>query len=208
MSIIILFLTGFVCGFIFLAVVKLRSDSRKEANNKEFEMLKDKERTEIKQKRRTEIFDKNSKTLKRFKLSDSGQSYNACLNNKEIFVAFNFKYIDDPQFHSRSKNEMIEFDEISLSGIYEQTFAKILEKGELLVFSKTEGKLVNGIIRNDRGTYLSNQPDIPEFYDYYLPDGTLFFSVMNFHVYSGSLKRESSLAPNQNVKRWFDKFLP
>ena len=205
---IFIFLGGFIFGLILVAILRLQTEKNKKEHEKIIE--KEAENRRIKQikNRRKNSLDKNSKTLKKFKLKSLKQPYNAYFSNDEVFIAFYFKYLNNPQLPKIGEKEMIKFNELELCGIYEHTFSKILEKGDVLIFSKAEGKLVNEIMREDRGDYLNHKPEIPQFYEYYLPDGTLFFNTMNFHVNLGPPKQKDSLVLKRKLKNWFGKLLP
>ena len=232
----LIFLGGFITGLILVAIPNVRT----EKEEKELKKRVEKNRIEKIRNRRKNSLDKNSKTLKKFKLESLGKHYNAYFDNDEAFIAFDFKYLlNDSQLPKIGEKEMIKFDESKLCDIYEHRFAEILEKGEVLIFSKAEGKLVNEIMREDKNMFINhsnssssftnkdgkiknvngdkidknmkNSPSKPQFYDYYLPDGTLFFSVMNFHAIYMDLeqKRKNSIISSQGgVKKWFSKFLP
>jgi len=178
---ILIFFLGFIFCIIFVSILRIWSEKSEE----KLKEIMEKNRIEYeemeKYRRRWghNLFDENYETIKTFKLKCLDNSYNAYFDSSEVFIALNFKYIDDPELPNVGEKEMVK---VNINGFYQHIFARTFESGDVLIFSKTEGKIIDRIMRKDRGMYLSDDPTRPQFYEYYLPDGTMFFEVMNFTV--------------------------
>ena len=149
-------------------------------------------------KRRTEKINLESLKLETIKLKSKNKPHNAYFNNSEVFIAF---YLEDAKLSDPKREEvfpvpepyegykMFEFDFKNMPSNFNINLAIALDKGNLLVYSKVEGKLVSEIKRLDKGPLRNNMSGIMRHYQYYLPDGTLFFDIMNFHVSYDESKR-------------------
>lgn len=209
---VIIFLAGFIISVIIFDTLARKADKRKE------ELKKERIRSEIKEgrKRRKEKIDVSSVNLKTIKLNPTEKPQDAYYNNEEVFIAFHLEDMHPldpkqdtvfPALTPFDDYKMFEFnlDRYDLPVGYEYDFANVLNKGKMIVYSKVEGKLVDEIKRFDRGGCLADKPDIPQFYEYYLPDGTFFFSIRNYHVNLGNWEKYSK---SQLVKQYCKKFLP
>lgn len=209
----IFFLAGFVVSVIILAILLEKGDERQKKLGKE---QKIRWAIEEGRKRRKEKIDVSLANMKTIKLNPPEKPQDAYYNNEEAFIAFHLEDMHPPDPKQDTvfpaltpfdDYKMFEFnlDKYDLPVGYEHDFVNALNKGKLIAYSKVEGKLVDEIKRLDRGGHLADKPDIPQFYDYYLPDGTLFFTIMNFHVCLGNWQEHSR---PQKIKGWFRKFLP
>ncbi len=149
-------------------------------------------------KRRIEKIKPDSSKLETIKLKSKNKPHNAYFNNSEVFIAF---YLEDAKLLDPEKEtifpvsepyegyKMFEFDFKNMPSKFNVNLVLALDKGNMLVYSKVEGKLVSEIKRLDKGPLRNNMSGITRHYLYYLPDGTLFFDIMNFHVSYDESKR-------------------
>lgn len=178
MHTVFVFLGGLIVGFVCLFTIMGKINKREELERKGQEEIDTIKRSEKLRKRRNQPFDRASETLKKFKLESAGNPYNAYFDNDEVFVAYSIKFFD--QLLPVSEKEMFRLSEIDLYGDQGQFFTEALERGDVIMFSKSEGRLVYEIVREERGSYLPWKPETCQFNDYYLPDGTLFLTRTNF----------------------------
>lgn len=202
------FFAGFIGGIVFFVIFILAISSilERKGKNSDDEIEKNKaeeERAKMKKDISKSPIDEKSKTLKRFRIKNTWEKYNAHFDNDEVFIAFNFEYTDDPQLPPLKENEVLKFDDLFFYGFYGHHFAETLEKGEAFIFSKSKGKIVDEIMREDSGAYLSHK-DRPELYNYYLPDGVRFLSLVNF-IIDVNIGQASS---GKGIRSWLCKFLP
>jgi hypothetical protein len=190
----LIFLGGFIVGFISLAMIRLHAEKNNAKRNNQLTQEHAEEDAMRVEWRRNKNFDENSKTLKTIRLSPSEDPQNIYYNNNEIFATFciedmipfseeellSIKNMDS-YMQMKDMDKLIESDKI-LPSTFELYFPQLLESGKVGIYSKVKGAFVDKIMREDRGSHLNTNPDLPQFYDYYLPDGTIFFTIMNFHV--------------------------
>lgn len=166
-----------------------------EESEDDFQKMIEKNRIESEKKNKWKrrwgykLFDENHKTIKVFELKCSGKPYNACFNSSEVFMAFHFEYTEDANLPKVGEKEMFE---IYIEGFEQHECAKAIESGDVLIFSKTEGKIIDKVMRKDSGRYSSDRPGVPESYEFYLPDGTMFFKESNFMLFE-VMEREEDL---------------
>jgi len=160
---------------------------------------------------------KTSKTIKLRKPDNEDGVY----ENKNVFITLDFqKMLDDrpnknepPQFKGKYPGEPFKLtswdpalkkkgakkiNEIELFK-WEFYLEGALEKGEARIYSKTEGKYVDRIIKSKISS------DVFVGYGYYLPDSENFFTVCHLHMYPAWAAQSQKIS---KTKDWFKSFLP
>ncbi len=165
-SLILSFVTGYI-----IARQKEKDENSHDEKTDDFSMSV--------QSRRNSSMGRNSKTATQIKLKNDLGTCNAYFNDENVFAAFYFKHVDDPHLSITTKNEiMADFEdgECFFMGVYQDHFANLLNRGEVVIFSKTEGKLIEMIYRENMENSSDYRTAKPQVYDYYLPDGVAFFT--------------------------------
>ena len=191
----IVFLSGFVGGFIVFVIIRLYV-SGDELNFDNWEKRRDKrlqaqekEDAERKERHKNCKQNNNSKELKIIKLNSNSKSHDSYYNNDEIFATLSIKdmipYMAMESIPIRDKddcmediNKSIEIDRIRPIS-FEHHFQRVLDSGEVCIYSKMEGKFVDRIMR-DEYEFLAGPTSGAGGYNYYLPDGTPFFNYTSW----------------------------
>jgi hypothetical protein len=188
MNTFLIFLSGFIGGFAFLAVIRLYAEKSNIKRNKQLEQEHAEEDAMRIEWRKNNKADFNSATLKVIQLKHPEKSQNTYYNNDEIFITFCLEDMlsvpegvllllnsqnDDLQMKDMAK--MVDAELIKPS-ILENNFYKLLDSGKVTIYSKMEGKFVDKIMR-DKWGFSAGPTAGAGGYNYYLPDGTPFFST-------------------------------
>ncbi len=132
--------------------------------------------------------DPYSKSIKTIQLKSPEIPQDAFYENNEVFITFCLKdlekYIEDPRwlkvlrkYRPTKGLQMRNFSEHASR--FKDEFADFLGEGKMMVYSKTEGKLVETIKKFDF--------KVPSTYgrSFHLPDGTLFWEIVDIHFNTG-----------------------
>lgn len=187
MQTFIVFLSGFMGGvivFVFIRLHESKIDNWNESRDKRLQ-AQEKEDAERKERYKNCKYNHNSKKLKIIKLNSNSKSHDSYYNNDEIFATLSIKdmtpYLAIESIPIRDKddcmediNKLVEIDKIRPIS-FENHFQRVLDSGEVCIYSKMEGKFVDKIMR-DEYAFLAGPISGSGGYNYYLPDGTPFFN--------------------------------